>query len=638
MTGADPSRLKTVAPDLEHLLMSAQSRPPPFDTSNIIRRREWVTMRDGIRLATDLYLPPKTPAPVIAVRTPYGRSAMSPALETFARHGYAVIAQDCRGTGDSEPDHWDTYIYEREDSFDCVEWIVGQSWCDGFVAACGGSYLGSTQWAMAMHPRMSTIAPEVAGLVIYPTDMPRYHMLVNAYSRSVGRGADKVPVSYQELERRMLAETLASGYFNEPIVAPLSNRLLERCPQLRTLSSTERRQELWSIYVDEPPATRAELIKLALDEEAVTLESFDQFTSVLGHKIPVGLYINPFPTVAHLARSLQCPALVITGWYDWGLGDTLASWDLITREASQVVRTHSRLLITPSAHNRTGYHEDATNHPELRRIFRTLSVSDKSLNVANMGDVLLRWYSTVREGTIEDWPRVIYYLMGAGEWRTAASWPPPQVTLIPLYLGPGGTLNSAPPLQLSDPDEYRYDPEDPTPTVGGSIISSVYPPGSVDVREVQQRPDVLTYTTAVLERDVEVVGPLRVILYASSSARDTDFAARLTDVFPDGRAIQLQIGVLRARYRDPSGAAQPLTPGQVYRFELDLWATANRFRAGHRLRVDICSADFPRLDRNTNRGGEPGAPVPATQSIYRDERYPSHILLPITGRNSEDGL
>jgi putative CocE/NonD family hydrolase len=159
----------------------------------------------------------------------------------------------------------------------------------------------------------------------------------------------------------------------------------------------------------------------------------------------------------------------------------------------------------------------------------------------------------------------------------------------------------------------------------------VYPPGSADVREVQQRSDVLTYATPVLDRDVDVVGPLTFVLYASSSAADTDFAVRLSDVFPDGRAVQLQNGLLRARFRDLPGEPSFLEPGQVYRLEVDMWATANRFAAGHRIRIDISSADFPRLDRNSNLGDVRGEPIPAEQRVYRDVDHPSHLVLSVLG-------
>jgi len=196
-------------------------------------------------------------------------------------------------------------------------------------------------------------------------------------------------------------------------------------------------------------------------------------------------------------------------------------------------------------------------------------------------------------------------------------------------LGAEGYLNIEDPRSICGPDYYTYDPQDPTPTVGGSIVSYVYPPGSVDISEIQKRSDVLTYTSTPLEHDLDVAGPLRVILYASSSAPDTDFFARLSDVFPDGRAIQLQNGMLRGRYHAGGTEPAPLEPGMIYRFEIDLWATANRFKAGHRIRVDICSADFPRFDRNSNRGGQSGQPVVAAQTIYHDSDHPSHLLLPV---------
>jgi len=235
----------------------------------------------------------------------------------------------------------------------------------------------------------------------------------------------------------------------------------------------------------------------------------------------------------------------------------------------------------------------------------------------------------VREGKTDSWPTVIYYLMGANEWRVASDWPVPAAKQTAFYLAGDGNLTTEPPRQPSQPEKYLYDPANPTPTVGGSIVSFLYPPGSVDVSEVQQRPDVLVYTTPVLEQDLDVVGPVRMILFASSSAVDTDFAARLSDVFPDGRAVQIQSGMLRARYRNLQGEPELLEPGRVYRFEIDLWHTAARFKAGHRLRVDISSADFPHFDRNANLGGKPGEPTPARQTIYHDPEHPSHLLVSV---------
>lgn len=618
-----PHRLTDAAPELERLLTRGADSSPLFTVEQIRCKTVMVTMRDGIRLATDLYLPPVLPAPAIAMRTPYGR-AWDRFVGSFiylARRGYVVVSQDVRGTGDSEPDSWDYYLYEPEDGHDFVEWVGRQDWFDGFLGGCGGSYLGQTQWCMARHPGMSAILPEVSNLGM-TIDVAHHHMYRNAYARSVGKGSDKVAVSLEELERQMLEETLATGYFNEPLHQPFSAALLARYPELRTLPPLAAKRRLWEQYCALSCAERTAFVKQTLGTNSVTAVDIQALSAIFGNQVPHDAHTLPHPQPAELCRQFQAPVLLRTGWYDWYLNDTLATWELFKREAQEHIAARSRLLITPSAHNKPGYHEGMAEHRELQHSHSVLD---------NSRELLLRWYAAVREGTTSSWPNVIYYLMGANEWQVASAWPPPEVRTVSLYLGAGGALTAQLPQQPQDPDDYTYDPEVPTPTLGGSICSHVYTPGSVDVSDVQRRPDVLVYTTVPLERDLDVVGPLKLILYASSSAIDTDFVARLTDVFPDGRAIQLQNGVLRARCRDLQGEPQLLEPGRIYRLEIDMWATANRFKAGHRLRLDISSADFPRFDRNANRGGEPGPPLSAVQTIYRDPQHPSHLLLPVLG-------
>lgn len=621
MTRDDSRKLADIAPELERILTRGDLAPARFEAADIRRSTVWVTMRDGIRLATDIYLPPVSSAPTIAMRTPYDR-ANPKLLDTFvalAERGYVVVSQDCRGTGASEPDAWDYYVFEREDSFDFVEWVTGQSWFDGFVGAFGGSYGAQTQWCMATHPRMSAVVPEVGGLgIAFRT--ARLYMFLNAYARTIGKGADKVSTPLETLEGEMLEETLAGGYFNEPLFQRLPEALLRRYPDLGALPPSQARQGLWEEYCALGPAERAELIKQISGDENVTAVAIEESPAVFGHRISHDAHTIPHTDPPALSRLIQAPALFVTGWYDWGLDDALATWSLLISEANEPVRSHSRLIIAPSAHNMPGYHEGKETSPELERNYRS----------ANIADLLLHWYAAVRDNTIAAWPRAIYYLMGANEWRAATAWPPPDAEPLSLYLRSHGALALEPAPENSAPDSYVYDPKDPTPTLGGSIVSHVYPPGSVDVSEVQKRGDVLTYTTPMLEQDLDAVGPLRMVLYASSSAVDTDFSVRLSDVFPDGRAIQLQSGMLRARYRgvDP----ELLEPGRIYCFEIDMWATANRFKAGHRLRVDISSADFPRFDRNANRGGELGPPVSAVQTVFHDREHPSHLLLTVLKR------
>ncbi len=615
-------RLRDVRADLSQVLKRSMVQTPArYAVSDIVIKTVMVEMRDGVKLATDLYLPPVLPAPTVAMRTPYARAADENVgvFLYFARRGYAVVSQDCRGTGDSEPNFWHYYLNEPEDGYDLVEWISKQKdWFDGFLASFGGSYVGQTQWQMAMHPGMSTILPDVSGLGV-AINTAHLHMFANAYARSMGKGEGKIDVPYSELEGLILEETLAMGFFNEPLHKPISEALSTRFPHLRTLPPSEAKRWLWEHYCSLSCAGRVEFVQQATGVKNITILEVESLSDFFGHQISHDRHTLPHPRPSELVKTFRAPVLLRTGWYDWGLNDALATWELLTHNAPEPMRSDCRLFITPSAHNMPGYQEGVVEHPELHHAYRL---------PANF-EINLRWYDAVRENKISSWPKVIYYLMGANEWRVASNWPVPGAKETSLYLGNGGTLSSSLPRQTASSDSYTYDPNDPTPTVGGSVVSYVYPAGSVEVSAVQKRTDVLTYTTEPLEGDVDVVGPLRLVLFASSSATDTDFVGRLSDVFPDGRAIQLQNGILRARYRNIGGEPELLEPGRLYRLEIDMWATANRFKAGHSLRLDISSSDFPKFDRNTNRGGTPGAPIPALQTIYRDHEHPSQLQVSI---------
>ena len=462
-------RLSGTAPVLESALRnSAIESPAVFAAGDIRRVTVHVPMRDGVRLATDLYLPPRLPSPAVAMRTPYGRAGpkVFGTLVALAQRGYVVISQDCRGTGDSEPESWDYYVYESEDGVDLVEWVVRQEWFDGFLGAFGSSYIAQTQWCMAMHPRVTTFVPEVSGLGI-AFGTAQFHMFLNAHSRSVGKGADKVPMAYDELERQALHETLSSGYFNEPLHRPFSEALLSRYPRLQILPPSQAKRWLWEHYCSLPSPQRAQLIKDALGVRNITTADIEALPTIFGHQIWHDAHTIPHARPSELCRSIQAPPLMITGWYDWALNDALATWELMMRDARELVRSRSRLIITPSAHNMPGYHEGtAAEHPELQHNHR----------VGNHVDLLLHWYSAVRQNSIDSWPTVIYYLMGANEWYATSAWPPPEVRKLALYLGLGGSLGLQAPRQPSDADSYIYDPTDPTPTVGGSIVSYVYSP------------------------------------------------------------------------------------------------------------------------------------------------------------------
>lgn len=611
--------LAEVAPDLAVILSRDAESRLTHPASAVRRETVQMATRDGTHLATDLYLPPTGRGPAIAIRTPYGRRTLEATFVALACSGYVVVAQDCRGTGESEPDHWDFYVYEADDSVDFVSWAIDQDWYSGFLGSMGGSYVGGTQWCMAMHPRMSATAPEVAGLGVARNRGVRFHTFVHAHSKSVGRGADKVPVDMFEMERQTADETLANGYFNDPLFAPLPGGLVERFPELESPDSAEGREWLWRRYCESSSDDRAAMVKLALEVDTVTFGDVEALDRVFPHHVHPDLYLLPSTSAEQLVESVRAPALMITGWYDWCLDDALRTWDLLASYASEEVWDRSRLLVTPSAHNAPGYHEGRDGHPELNRTYRAYPA------------LLSHWYDSVREEALDKFPKVVYYLMGANHWCAATEWPPEGARTTELYLGADGALSTEPPTDGSEPDSFVYDPEDPTPTLGGSVVSGVYTPGSVDVSSLQERSDVVTFTTSPLEGDLDVVGPLRLVLFASSSALDTDFAARLSDVFPDGRAIQIQSGIVRARYRDAEDGVKLLEPGKVYRFEIDMTATANRFLEGHSIRLDVSSADFPKLERNTNRGGSTGPPIRATQTVLHDAGHPSCLELSVLG-------
>jgi putative CocE/NonD family hydrolase len=274
------------------------------------------------------------------------------------------------------------------------------------------------------------------------------------------------------------------------------------------------------------------------------------------------------------------------------------------------------LVITPSAHNLPGYREGSESHAELRINYRTYAIID----------LLLLWYEKQRSGRLEDWPKVIYYLMGANRWCSSSSWPPPDCIPVDLFLKGQGRLCLDADAESAS-TAFTYDPLLPTPTLGGSIVSHVLPVGSVNVASVQARSDVICFTTPRLQSHFDHIGPLRVHLFAATTATDTDFVARLSDVHPDGRAIQIQAAILRGRYRDLRAGPQALVPGEVHELELDLWGSAHRFQEGHQIRLDLASADFPNFTRHSNRVDPLLKPVPATQTIFYGGRYPSRLKL-----------
>jgi putative CocE/NonD family hydrolase len=322
---------------------------------------------------------------------------------------------------------------------------------------------------------------------------------------------------------------------------------------------------------------------------------------------------------------VQVPTLNVGGWYDIFLADTIANFGAMHAQGRP-----ARLLIGPWSHG-------SQRNPVGELTFGFGSQAAFINLQMDLGSLQLRWFDHwlkgIDAGMMAEAP-IKLFVMGANVWRDEQEWPLSRAVNTPWYLHAGGGLSPERP-GAEPPDRYDYDPADPVPTRGGALLMTPeYPSGPYDQRPIEVRPDVLLYTSAPLERDTEVTGPIMVHLWAVSSAPDTDFVARLTDVFPDGRSFNLTDGIVRARYRGFAAGQPPslIEPGRPYEYVIDLWATSIVFKAGHRIGLQVTSSSFPRWDRNPNTGHPFGADAElrvAHQEILHDREHPSHVVLPM---------
>jgi putative CocE/NonD family hydrolase len=327
--------------------------------------------------------------------------------------------------------------------------------------------------------------------------------------------------------------------------------------------------------------------------------------------------------VGHQHAEIDTPIVHQGGWFDIFVAGTLKNFTgTRARARSQAARDAQRLIVGPWVHGPWNMAKSVQGEVD----FGPEALWDYNARRLPWFD---HWLRGARNAVPEE-PRVQLFVMGENRWRTADEYPLPGTRETPWHLRDGGVLSPAPPAGAEGADGYRYDPDDPVPTLGGATLN--IPGGAYDQRPIEGR--CLTYTSAPLERDLTIVGDVRCVLHAMSSAPDTDFVVRLTDVHPDGFSRLLCDGILRARYRDSATRPAPLVPHQVYELTVDLWATANTFRRGHRIRVAVTSSSFPRFDRNPNTGGpvaEAARGQVALNTIFHDAARPSRILLPVVG-------
>ncbi len=538
-----------------------------------------VPMRDGVRLATDVYLP-QTPAPypVIAIRTPYAKAEGAPIADFFGRYGYAVLVQDVRGRHASEGEYY-PMRNEATDGLDFTRWIKSQPWCNGKVGAFGGSYLGFTQWAMAPgNPGLASIAP------VFSTSN-FYHSVYNAGAFGKLTYLHWSLTSYGRYGNMAGAAHIDKGYKHFPL-AESDDAALQDVP-------------FYNDWVAHPAP--------------------DAYWRELG--------------VDHRMAEVNTPAFLTAGWYDFVLEAELRDFHSLLAGAGPRARAASRLMIGPWSHS--------FFNPNLKGY----GIEQRTLELLPFEFIreVKDWYDYSLKGVANGWenrPRVRAYVLGENRWRDEQQWPPARVVYRPFYLHSrgdaqtlrgGGAIIEAGPAESEPQDTYAADPRNPVPTVGGAHEVPERC-GPLDQRKVEERSDVLVYSTAPLAKPLLVMGPVAVRLFASSSAPDTDFTAKLVDVFPDGRALILCEGIMRARYRAGLDKPEPLKRGEVYRFEIKVGNTAVRFQAGHRIRLEIASANAPRYDPNPNTGAAIATernPVVAMQKIFHEKDRPSALILPV---------
>jgi len=552
-------------------------------------------MRDGTILRADIYRPTAPGKfPVILKRTPYDKHNVDAADFGMkgALRGYVVINQDVRGryTSDGE---WYPFLHESNDGYDIVEWAAALPYSDGRIGMYGDSYVGATQMlaAIARPPHLAGICPVVTA--------SNYH---DGWTYQGG--------AFEQ-------------WFNESWTSILSQDTLKRYVQ----KHTDARNGIWKSLLSEYPLF--ELPHGSTDTDRLrSLAPY--FLDWLAHP-DYDDYWKRWTLEDHYS-DIAVPSLTVAAWYDIFLGGSLNNYVGMKHHAeSEAARRGQRLLITIGGHAGSG---------------RKVGEVDFGANAEfDEDEITLAWYDYLFKNVANEFANpnpVRIFIMGSNQWRDEMEWPLARAQNTTYFLHSGGKANSgngdgslattAP--RTEESDRYTYDPANPAPTLGGPLCCDAahLSPGPRDQRSVEERADVLVYTTPSLTQDMEITGPIQLELFAKSSAVDTDFTAKFVDVWPNGFAQNLTEGIVRARYRNSPAKPEFMNPGEIYKFTVDLWSTANVFLKGHRLRLEISSSNFPRFDRNLNTGQEAGAsgkPMPATNTVYHDAAHPSVLILPV---------
>jgi len=618
------TRLRSVALAATLSLLAPPARPaiaqaaPAYDAV-LAERNLMIPMRDGKRMATDVYRPARNGAPVaerfpvLLERTPYDKTASKARAEYFARHGYVVAVQDLRGRYKSEGIFLKVQPADATDGYDTIEWLAKQPYSNGAVGMWGTSFAAHTQAGAAqLHP------PALKTAVINMGGMS------NAWDHGVRyRGTYEMGRQLTWAWSQLLADA--------PNAA------------VKALLTKEKVEDWYSV---QPFRRGQNPLSVAPTYEAWYMDFFEHADYDAFWKDPMVNWSE------HYKETSDIPMLQIGGWYDIFLAGTFNNWT----ELSKLKKEPQRLLVGPWTHhgNERPYAGDVSFGKDA-----TLAEFDSTFHV--------RWFDHYLKGAAtgaeKDAP-VRIFVMGTGDghkdadgrlfhggyWRDAATWPLPGTRMVPYYFHADGSLSTSKPVEKSSSTTYTYDPKHPVPTLGGGssarLLDGAYdqredkrfPPSQAPWLPLKSRADVVVFQTEPLAEDMTIIGPIKVMLHASSNRTDTDFTAKLIDVYPSSDAwpggfdMNLTDAIIRGRYRATRDHQVLLVPGQVYPFTIEPFPTANVFKKGHRIRVDISSSNFPRFDANPNTGeplGKNRRAVTADNTIHHSATYPSHIVLPL---------
>jgi putative CocE/NonD family hydrolase len=575
-----------------------------------------IPMRDGALLSTDLYMPEgiDKDLPVILIRTVYGKNTTfgwNPVYKQLVERGYVIAIQDIRGRFESEG----RYVVaqgRREDGTDTLDWLIEQPWSNKKVGTAGCSYLGETQIVLAAtgHPNLVAAIPMSAASGWYAPG--------RAWSSYSGGAFELAQTA------GWFAGSGTSVFYGPP-------EWIDRQEWFRSEAAEKFRQGPQIDFDAYLPFLKTLPTSTILKRAGLPPTEYDQFIASL----PDGDYYRDKDWATSDDR-FNVPAIFMDSWYDYGAAESLEMFRAFRENAdSDVARDNQFIIIGPSTH--CGY----TNATE-----KTI-VGERDLGDARLDfdDIQLRWYDHWMKGIdngITDMPKIQYYLMGKNEWRQAEEWPLPGTAEQRWYLGSSigansrtgdGTLSVTPPEEGST-DSLVYDPATPVPSLGGHTCctGTETEAGGYDQTAIEMRHDVLVYTSGPLEEGIEVTGALKAVLHVSSSASDTDFMVKLVDVYPDGRAFNIQEGALRMRYREGLDKKVLMEPGTVYEASVDLHVTSNYFDVGHRIRLEVTSSSFPRFERNLNTGGDNHNDTQwevATNRVHNTAERMSYVSLPV---------